>query len=137
MAAGRPTDYTPKILKAAKEYADLASELAIKADIQNTACPSIAELALTLKVARSTIYLWAKEHPEFSDILERIMAAQEMRLTDNGLNGTYNPTIAKVMLTKHGYTDKQDITSDNKPIAPLLVRFLGDDESNNGDTKGV
>ncbi len=88
----------------------------------------MADFALDLGVARSTIYEWAKEHKEFSDILEDILSTQERMLLVNGLNGEYNSTIAKLVLSKHGYRESQDITSDNKAVAPLLVRFLKDDD---------
>jgi hypothetical protein len=35
-----------------------------------------------------------------------------MLLIDGGLIGDFNPTITKLMLTKHGYSDKQEV--DNK-----------------------
>jgi hypothetical protein len=45
--------------------------------------------------------------------------------------GDYNAGFAKMMMTKHGYSDKQDITSDNKALAaaaPVVVRLVGPDE---------
>lgn len=138
MAGGRPTDYTPKMLKAAREYAETVKEAALKGDIQNTALPKVAELALILGVSRSTLYLWAQEHQEFSDTLDDISAAQEIRLLDNGLNGTYNPTIAKMVLSSnHNYKEKQDITTDDKPLSSLLVQFLDEKANTDADTKGV
>lgn len=54
-------------------------------------------------VSRDTIYQWKSEKDkiEFSYILEKIMSEQANRLLKNGLNGDYNSTIAKMMLTKH------------------------------------
>src|SRR6185312_424214 len=71
--------------------------------------PTIEGLAVHLSVARSTIYEWRKEHPEFSDILEQLLALQA----------------SKLILSKHKgedgqpYTDKSDITSGGQPITPL------------------
>ena len=75
-------------------------------------------LSLFLKVNRDTLYTWAKEHPEFSDILDDLRNAQAEKLINNGLSGDYNPTIAKLILTKHGYHDKVDAdhTTKGEPI---------------------
>ena len=114
MAGGRPTDYTPEAIQKAKEYATLCADRAL--DGEERATGSVAELALHLDVSRSTVYKWAEENEEFSDILEKILSAQELALIDNGLRGTFNAAITKLMLTKHGYTDKSDVTSDGKAI---------------------
>ena len=45
----------------------------------------------------------------FSNIFEKLMSEQEKVLVNKGLTGDYNSTIAKLILTKHGYSDKQDI----------------------------
>ena len=46
-----------------------------------------------------------------------------MTLIAKGLKGEFNASITKLMLTKHGYTDKQDVTTGGKelptPIIPL------------------
>lgn len=119
----RPTDYSPKMLKAAREYAETVKESALKGDIQNTALPKIAELALILGVSRSTIYLWADEHKEFSDTLDDISAAQEIKLLDNGLNGTYNPTIAKMVLSSnHNYREKQATELSGPDGGPVQIQ---------------
>lgn len=59
-------------------------------------------------VNRDTIYKWKWEEDKkmFSDILDKIMLEQASRLLKNWLNWDYNPTIAKMMLTKHWYVDK-------------------------------
>ena len=86
--------------------------------------PSIAGLAVYLGVSRTCIYEWRDAegeartdlHDEFSYILDAILAEQEKRLINNGLSGTYNANIAKLALGKHGYSDKTDITSGDKPV---------------------
>lgn len=124
MTAGRPTDYTPELLARAKAYAEKATDSALG---ESPKLASIAELALHLGVSRETLYAWAKEKQEFSDILQKVMTAQEMALLDNGLHGKWNPTITKLMLTKHGYTDKQDITSDGKALPTPILNGLSKD----------
>jgi hypothetical protein len=144
MPAGRPTDYSQEILEKAQEY--LVSCIDEEYDWTKTEgdkstsyehrirvkLPSIEGLAKYLGVARSTVYLWEKDYPEFSDILEEILSEQAQRLINNGLSGDYNPTISKLILTKHGYSDKSetDITSGGKPI-PILASM--NVSTHNGD----
>jgi len=78
--------------------------------------PTVAGLASFMKIHRSTIYEWAKIYTDFSDMLEELQAAQEQVLLENGLTGTFNSAISKLMLTKHGYADKTDITTNGKDI---------------------
>lgn len=116
---GRPTEYNEEILNKAKEYLESCTDTD-----KGVKLPSIEGLARYLQIARSTLYLWEKEHQDFSDILEDIKTEQAERLINNGLSGNYNSTITKLILTKHGYSDKteSDVTSGGKPI-PILGNF--------------
>ena len=68
--------------------------------------PSIQGLAVALKVSRTTIYQWVEDgNVKLSYILKRLMDNQGRTLLNNGLDGTFNPTITKLVLSKHGYTD--------------------------------
>ncbi len=67
--------------------------------------PTIEGLALHLKIHRDTLYSWEKTHPEFSDIMEELRQRQANALIHHGVEGRYNSTIAKVLLTKHGYRE--------------------------------
>jgi hypothetical protein len=97
---GRPTDYGPEVIKAAAAYRD---EKLPSGQFLHT----IEGLAIHLGIARSTIYKWASESDkiEFSDIYNEILARQALTLINNGVKGTFNATITKVMLTKHGYRE--------------------------------
>lgn len=123
---GRPSEYTPELLVKAREYLD--SCLDIEEDKENRIhkkvnIPSKAGLALAMGVARETLYDWARKYPEFSDIMEEMGAKQEIALINNGLSGNYNQTITKVILTKHGYREGIDQTTNDKdlptPIMPI------------------
>jgi hypothetical protein len=126
MAGGRPTDYSPEILTRAEEYLISCQDDEIEREGNHgqtlyklkAKLPTKGGLARHLGVHRDTLYEWAKAHPEFSDVMEELSAEQEDRLINSGLSGDYNPTIAKVLLTKHGYTDKQEIdhTTKGEPI---------------------
>lgn len=101
-ALGRPSKYNDEVLKCADAYLKGAYKT------QGNAIPSIAGLAFALGVSRECIYEWGRVHPEFSDILAAVATAQEMLLLDGGLTSKFNSVITKLMLTKHGYTDKQE-----------------------------
>lgn len=114
---GRPTEYGPEILKKTKEYLTKAKDKYKKGRLVSVNLPSIAGLAVYLKVSRDTIYEWKSKtdesgkkllYPDFSDILAQILAEQEKRLMEMGLKGDYNSAIAKLALGKHGYHDKVD-----------------------------
>ena len=74
--------------------------------------PSRAGLACFLGVNRDTVQEWAKEYDDFSGIVKGIDTMQEMELSDRGLDGTFNSAITKLMLSKHGYSDR--VETDNK-----------------------
>src|SRR4051812_31303790 len=99
MVFGRPSTYDPdEHLSGVAQYVELCKEKQF--------LPTIEGLAVHLGVSRQTLYDWSDEksvryQPEFSDILEQLMAAQASQLVQNGLVNNYNPTITKLMLTKH------------------------------------
>lgn len=134
-AGGRPPIYSEEILIKAKEYLlscvdeekQIVKQSSEKYEMFDNKLkvkiPTKGGLAVHLGVSRETLYAWAKEYPQFSDIMEQMGAIQEERLINNGLSGDYNPTISKVLLTKHGYIDKQDVTSDGKAIKGNSIMF--------------
>lgn len=81
--------------------------------------PSVVDLALYLGVNKGTIYDWVNtESPryneEFSDIVKDVLAEQEKRLINNGLGGMYAPKVVGMILSKHGYSEKQEIDHTSK-----------------------
>jgi hypothetical protein len=136
MPGGRPTDYSEEIVKKTQEYIDSCedtTELVGTNIYTKVNLPSIEGLACYIKVSRPTIYLWKQEHKEFSYILEDLLAKQARVLLSNGLSGRYNSTISKLILTKHGYTDKQEVEHSGKmEIKKISVDIIGDSESKGG-----
>lgn len=119
MAAGRPTDYTPKIVKAAWDYAKGGWIAA------GDKVPSVAGLACEIGIHRETCHDWARDKDkEFSDILKAIAQKQERELLNNGLDGTFNPPITKMMLSKHGYSDatKQELSGPDGGAIPVEIK---------------
>lgn len=113
MAGGRPTKYSEQTLETAKDY------IANHNDYGDV-IPSVVGLAVALETHRDTVYDWVKDKnkPEFSDIVKRLATNQERKLLNGGLDNSFNPTIAKLLLGKHGYSDKQetDITSGGEKL---------------------
>ncbi|WP_392552714.1 terminase small subunit [Orbus wheelerorum] len=89
--------------------------------------PSISGLSLYIGCSRSSLYNYAHESEEFSDLLETVKAIQENELINKGLSGEFNATITKLMLANHGYSDKQQVEQNNhvrvdfnKPLSALF-----------------
>lgn len=99
---GRPSELAECLVKA-NEY--LLGGYETFGDV----VPSVAGLACYLGKHRSTMYDYADQSSEFSDILESVKTVQENKLLNKGLTGEFNSNIVKLMLGKHGYTDKQEV----------------------------
>ena len=123
MAGGRPTSYSPEVLKLARDYVD---------NCPNTV-PMVVGLCKHIDRGKTTVYNWAKDEDkqEFRDILEEIEQNQHIELIEGGLSNDFNSAITKMMLTKHGYSDKveQDITSGGKPINSWVVNPVTTDKN--------
>ena len=121
MSGGRPTVYGPEVLKKARGYLTAFKDM-------GDPVPSIAGLACVLGVVRETCHAWAKDQDkeEFSNILKELAQRQERELLSNGLAGNFNASITKMMMTKHGYSDKveQDHTSSDGSMTPQVVERI-------------
>lgn len=125
----RPTDYTPELVEKAREYVE--KHYTEHRFGEKLSMPSIADLALELGVHRDTIYSWSKEHEEFSDITSRLMTLQEVTLSENGLTKRFDSGLTKLMLSKHGYRESSDITTDGKALpTPILGAATKDEHTN-------
>jgi hypothetical protein len=121
MTVGRPTSYTPEIVEKAWAYANGGWEEA------GDPVPSVAGMACEIGISRETCYAWAQDDDRaFSDILRSIAKTQERQLLKGGLLGEYNAPITKMMLTKHGYSDKveQDVTSSDGSMKPTVIEVI-------------
>ena len=118
----RPTALTQELLDTAGNYLDEYENL-------NEVVPSLAGLSKFIGASRSSVFLWKSTEGGifdlFSDVCSEIMEAQEIKLLNGGLSGDYAPTITKLMMTKHGYTDKQEIQQEVKQTKELSD-FYGD-----------
>ena len=95
---GRPTDYTPEMLDLCRDYIDNCPDKV----------PMVVGLCKHINRASSTVYRWAEEEDkaEFKDILGEIKDLQHLKLINSGLDNEFNSAITKMMMTKHGYSEK-------------------------------
>lgn len=111
---GAPTKYSDELLETAADYVVNFADY-------GDAIPSVVGLAVALETHRDTIYAWAKDEDkaDFSDIVKRLATNQERKLLNGGLDNSFNPTIAKLLLGKHGYSEKSetDITSGGEKLS--------------------
>lgn len=135
-AGGRPTKYKgEETLKLAEEYIQECKdefEEVVESINEKTGrerfkqrlivkLPKAEGLALRLGVSRKILYDWAEKYPKFRDILERINSIQADRVINMALAGNYNPLIAKLLLGKHGYSEKQEVEHSGKDGSPLAI----------------
>lgn len=120
----RPTKYNEEMQARADDYLDNYG----KESGLNSVVPTIAELSLILDVSDSTFYLWRDKYDAFSRTLDRIMKTQEVGLVNKSLRNEINPTIAKLMMHNHDYSDRveKDINlaggmrNDNEVVVTII-----------------
>lgn len=120
MPAGRPVEYNDQVVKRATDYVNECEdkeEQVVTGESEKFTSyknklkvnlPTIEGLAVYLGIHKDTVYDWEKKYPEFSDVLHTLRAKQIRELFNKGLAGDYNPIIAKLLLNKHGYTEKSE-----------------------------
>jgi hypothetical protein len=74
---GRPSSYDPAFCQRVVELGEQGK--------------SAAQMAAALRVAKSTIYLWAQEHPEFSDAFTLARTLSQAWWEDKGQAGLETP----------------------------------------------
>ena len=119
---GRPTKYNEEIQDKADEY---LTEYKI-----DSVVPSAIGLSLYLDISDSTLYDWGRKHKDFSLTLEKIKKKQATELINKGLTSEFNPTIVKLMLHNHGYSDKveQDLKSSDGSMKPTIIELVAKGE---------
>ena len=109
----RPTKWSKALEIKAWEYVEGAWR------DEGHAIPSVVGLCNILGVHRDTLYDWStQEDKNFSDILKVCNQNQELTLLNGSLSNDLNANISKLVLGKHGYSDKQetDVTSKGESI---------------------
>ncbi len=125
---GRPIKYNDSYLKKVKDYVDSCEDELVQVvsgesdkftaykEKVRVKLPTIEGLAIYLKLHKDTIYDWEKKYKPFSDVINILRAKQVERLINNGLSGDYNPIIAKVLLSKQGYSEKTEQVVQNMDV---------------------
>lgn len=119
---GRPTKYTPELLAKAREYLEVWHT--------EDPVPTVVGLALYIGANKKTCYEWIKDSDkaEFSDILAEVEQTQEQMLVRGGISGAFNAPITKMMMTKHGYSDKVEqahTSPDGSMATPTTIVLTG------------
>jgi len=124
---GRPTKYNDQTLEEVKvyfescvdEYEEWHKTRGEKSDtyerVLDIKLPTYEGLALHLDVVVDTLLEWASVHPEFSVSLKKLKQLQKEVIVAKSLNGEYNPTIAKLMLSvNHDMIERKEIDHTSK-----------------------
>lgn len=113
---GRPTKVTPELIQQAWDYVKTTGEFSYQL------VPTIEGLSIAMNISRETIYAWEKDdvNAEFSDIVKKLRSLQAEKLLQNALLGRYNPMIAKLMLSKHGYVEKTETDTKVEMVQPIM-----------------
>lgn len=123
MPGGRPTAYNTTYLDKVKEYMKACPDKV----------PSLCGFAMTLDVCESTLKKWKAlsvkdldpdKYPQFDEflhLLDKLMDLQKITALNGGVSGDWNSTIAKLVLTKHGYSDKTETKHEGlEAIMPVI-----------------
>lgn len=113
MPGGRPTTYNDELLELAGSYlSEFEREQHERTgQVAKEVIPTVVGLCRYIGRAKSTVYKWLTEDDksEFSDIVSALEENQQIGLISGGLSGGYNPMITKLILSKHGYSEKSEV----------------------------
>lgn len=130
---GRPTKYKPDMINKATEYIKECPDIV----------PSLVGLAMELEIGERTLMSWkaldaseldTEKYPkfaEFQQMLGRLHDFQKRTALNSGADGSWNSTIAKLVLGKHGYADKHETKIDATETLKSVLDVI------NGGTKGI
>ena len=135
--AGRPSSYNEELPQEAFDYLESfeLKQSEREGYTKHEVIPSIVGLCRHIGRGKTTVYNWIadkdQEKAPFRDICNAILEMQELKLLTGGLVGGWNPQVTKMILTKHGYSDKQEIDHGSKDgsMSPKGFNdFYGTDE---------
>jgi len=105
-----PNKYTEDMVDIAHEYID-------KCETENIKIPTLCGLAITLHVNKDTVLEWSKDDDKknFSVATKRVATSQEEMLVQKGLNRDFDSATTRLILNNHGYAEKKEIQTTEKP----------------------
>lgn len=125
MAAGRPTDYDPKYCEEIVEFFDQDPYEITQDDkgrmvVNPRPLATKERFAHKIGVHRDTLQEWARVHPAFSVAYKKAEQLQRDALSNGGLLGAYDKTMAIFLLkNNHGMADKveQKVTTSTEEMS--------------------
>jgi len=131
---GRPTIYYPEICQELIDWFDQEPWETVNGKRLPRKLPTLIAFARDKKVGISTIYDWtnpkhASYQKEFSDIFTRMVKdAQREVLTQNALQGLYNPVFSKFLaINITEMRDKRDVDFNDNRMVQLILESLPPD----------
>lgn len=120
---GRPSLYNGDMLEKIKQYISHFQDPESSKMKTREVTPTMAGLAIYLGITKKTLYNWAENNEELLHAFDELQDTQETILISGGLSGEFNAPISKLILTNHGYSDKQviDNTSSDGSMTPKPV----------------
>lgn len=130
---GRPTKLTKEMVEKAETYLD---QFPKEGEI-----PIIEGLALFLDLHKDTLYAWeGGEKPlnrSFSDVMRKVRDTQAVTVINGSAHGKLNPTISKVLLTKHGYIDRSEVDNNHAGAVSFVNDVPRPKKANNANSKST
>ena len=118
---GRPSKYNANIIEKVKHYLSNYESLGMVIPTQSHLCRFIG-------ITEETSIQWKKTHELYSELLAELEAIQRDKLLNNGLSGSFNSAITKLILHKHGYSERieqsTDITSKGEAITAITREII-------------
>lgn len=119
--AGRPTVMIPEVIEKIEE------------ELKNGA--TLAQASFLAGISLKTLYNYFSDNPEFKDRCELLQGLVSYRARINIKNKIEAGDIdtSKYWLDRKDkdFKQKTDITSNDEPIQPLMVKFISDENGNN------
>lgn len=97
--------------------------------LPNAKLPTLFGYARYLRFPRQTLEHWAAQHTEFALALDLLKDMQKEFLTNYGISGRFNPTLAKLMLgVNHGIIERKEVDNTHKMIGIVKQFYQHVDE---------
>lgn len=116
---GRPTKFNDEVLAKAKEYLEAWEEL-------GDYIPQLAGLSEHCQISETSRKKYEKENEEFATLCARVRARQQRVLINKGLSRESEASLSKLLLMKHGYSDRveQDVKSSDGSMSPTRIEIV-------------
>ena len=124
MSGGRPTKYNDEVLAKAKEYLEAWEEL-------GDYIPQLAGLSEHCQISETSRKKYEAENEEFATVCARVRARQQRVLINKGLSRQSEASLSKLLLMKHGYSDRveQDVKSSDGSMSPTRIEIVAPDST--------